>query len=508
MKITLRLMSVIAFGGLMFAVEGARETLEEFPFVDIEGVEISVDLCESARAHAEKLEPRILQNYDEFRGILFEEGSDGFLLTDLIYQLKKIYGYDASKVRHTPQNLGRTRIVQMNTTRKMREAIIKEMSWTRKLQDTINDYLRSLGQTEFANYNSYSLEFDNAILFSPTGYEFYLSNRHIIEELFPDLGGISLNAFSVRAGKSAYGAHNARPWSVGLSKPVCKLPLPNGARCLFPDKQMSLHTALEEVTYDHQPLVMYEDAEPEIPSSLYMAQKLNGQFPPHSNINKSLEMSRYFLANPSLGDENIFLSATQYQFARYIEQKYCNLPWKIPGVYWNLEPGQAVFFNNYVPHGDCTLPKSSRDRFTIDLRMFSKDYYPSDLSSVAPRMWRARFLHVMHTKKCLSIILGYQDEQELLEVITGGRLIVNSNGVQLSLVHIMTDIGLALHGSYGAERQDILTFQEGLKRHFERVRVLMESDPVLPDKAKTCIAETLGSDICDLETGTCDFSTN
>lgn len=74
------------------------------------------------------------------------------------------------------------------------------------------------------------------------------------------------------------------------------------------------------------------------------------------------------------------------------------------------------------------------------------------------------------------------------------------------MAHLLTDIGLSLHGSYNSgERQDILTYEEGLNWHYERVSTLLSSEPVLSDAAKNCIREDIEDTSCIIvdENGQC-----
>ncbi len=216
-------------------------------------------------------------------------------------------------------------------------------------------------------------------------------NLDIIEALMPDLGGAVLNAFSVHKGRSAYGAHNARPWMAGfrqfclnaepvgiphlnqdLTQSQNQNPTPSPthppSKCNFPHQQNSLHAALEDVSYDHQPLVIFEDAEPEVPSTLYMNSRLDEALTDPQD-RKALYAARASSEYPDATTEMNVMTGTQFSFAKYLEIKYCSRPWRTKGVWWALKAGQALFFNNYMPHGDSTLPKDDRrSRYSVDLR--------------------------------------------------------------------------------------------------------------------------------------------
>jgi len=102
-----------------------------------------------------------------------------------------------------------------------------------------------------------------------------------------------------------------------------------------------------------------------------------------------------------------------------------------------------------------------------------------------PTIYRLRLKNVLKSKECVAIILGYKGHDELVETITGN--IAQRN---YTLVHLLTNVGLGLHGSYGAgKRQDILTFEEGLREHYQKTEHLRGIEPVLSAEAKRCISE-------------------
>lgn len=440
----------------------------------------TTSLCESARAMARKIEPAMEQLYTtKIKPVISKFG--GFKFEMLTDYFQNAHGYDPSAIRYVRSRNFGTQVVDMHLTEEVRQNIIKEIRWTRKLQGLIADYLESLGQPrETGNYALYSLEFENAILFSPSSFDFYEANVDKIEEYFPDAGGVQLNAFSVAANASAYGVHNARSWAVGQPY-ICDRDIPpDSYDCLFADKQMSLHTALEDVSYGHQPLIVYEDADPEVPSTTYMIRRLLESETNETRAELYSTAQYLDVVQECVGHD--FLTTTQYIFARYIESKYCSRPYRTPGVWWNIKAGQALFFNNYQPHGDGTLPLSDRDRFTVDLRIFSKDRFPQPGSAVS--FWLKQMNRVQMVKDCIVKILGYEGHDEFVRTITGAN--------RVTMSHLMTDIFLALHGSYNTgKRQDILTYGEGLRRHYRRVESILSAEPVLNDRAKKCIAKSV-----------------
>merc|ERR1712190_313677 len=66
-----------------------------------------------------------------------------------------------------------------------------------------------------------------------------------------------------------------------------------------------------------------------------------------------------------------------YLHAVYYETKACgNATADSMGTYWDLEPGQALHFNNWRTHGDSGLGSSEHERVTMDLRCFSEMKVP------------------------------------------------------------------------------------------------------------------------------------
>eukprot|EP00466_Bigelowiella_natans_P014360 jgi/Bigna1/67156/fgenesh1_pg.3_\ len=465
-------------------------------FLPINGQRSRTDLCSAAKAYADKLEPRFVRAYRDlkksflkvskaieliFLSIISNQNTKLFGVAEFAGAIQEKYvsdesklsdiqwGYDVSNLRFQLDNHGGTRVVQMRLPEKLRLQIIREIDWMKKLEGEIDEFLSSIEAGGSAYYNPLSLQFNNAILFTPSGFEFYQKNLGIITQLMPELGGVVLNAFVVPANESSYGVHNARSWAVGLSGSVCNSRPEASPTCMFAAQQRSLHTALEDVTYDHQPLIVYEDADAEVPSQAYMDKRLDHYFRQQKKKDgrrtlRALRAARYILLYPALVDESVFLSAAQFSFARYIEVKYCSLPWPVPGMYWKLQSGQALFFNNYVPHG--------------------KDEYTSNSMDEMPEHFQLRYRSILKSKDCIAKMLHYKGHDELMETITGGKRESN-----FTLVHLLTNIGLGLHGSYGKDRQDILTFEEGLRSHFERTKSLRGMAPRLTPEAKQCILE-------------------
>mmetsp|Transcript_5359 Transcript_5359/g.7118 ORF Transcript_5359/g.7118 Transcript_5359/m.7118 type:complete len:210 (-) Transcript_5359:54-683(-) len=115
-----------------------------------------------------------------------------------------------------------------------------------------------------------------------------------------------------------------------------------------------------------------------------------------------------------------------------------------------------------------------------------------------PEHFQLRYRGVLKSKDCIAKMLHYKGHDELMETITGERHESN-----FTLVHLLTNIGLGLHGSYGTDRQDILTFEEGLRSHFERTKSLRGMAPRLTPEAKQCILEYTQEFSCHGVSGVC-----
>lgn len=388
-----------------------------------------------------------------------------------------------SKTRIRTDYVDGTRVVQLNLPEELRKRLIAELDWTSELRRALKAVgADAAGVSRQSSYSPLSPEFDNAILFMPSLFEFYKLNLPKIEALCPDASGVQLNAFVVDANAVAFGVHNARPWSTGVD--LC--PKAGVRSCLFAEYTRSLHTALEPVDHRRQPLVIYEDADAEVPSELYTLRQLykatNASSEPEQF--KALEAARLALLLPGAVSSVDFLTATHYTFSRYLEKRYCGLPWDVEGRWWPLKPGQALYFSNYVPHGDSTLPLSPRARYSVDIRMFGKTKYTSS-PFLGQGLAASRLEKILRGKDCIAKLLGYEGHEDL------ARFIVGEDPRNVTLAHLMVDNGLALYGSYNGsgKREDILVYEDGLEAHYKRVSGVLNKPPVLPKHVQDCVAD-------------------
>merc|ERR1712222_66520 len=87
------------------------------------------------------------------------------------------------------------------------------------------------------------------------------------------------------------------------------------------------------------------------------------------------------------------------------------------GSYWDLQPGQALYFNNWRVHGDSGLGSSEYDRVTMDLRCFSESKVPIAFSDSYD--WTRRLSpHMTNTyekaSECLLRLFNYSSPNEFL----------------------------------------------------------------------------------------------
>merc|ERR1712087_1351 len=99
------------------------------------------------------------------------------------------------------------------------------------------------------------------------------------------------------------------------------------------------------------------------------------------------------------------------------------------GSYWDLSPGEALYFNNWRVHGGSGVGSAEHDRITIDLRCFSEMDVPFpfrdsyDFSRrVSPDMVNS------HEKaaQCLLRLFNYSSPDDFLDTMFGRKM---RNGV-------------------------------------------------------------------------------
>lgn len=424
--------------------------------VDIKRQETGTYLHESAAAHAKTL-IHILDKYDVDKS----EMQNG------LKQMSKLPKSNIVNSDSFP-----VKIVQMKTSDDLEEKLRYEL--------TCKNIISKVFPPIVGTYSPISLQFENSPLFLPSIVEFYRDNLDIVREYMPDLHNCTVNSFVVAPNKRAFGVHNAG--GVGFEIPSFAK---NGWG--YPKKHWSFHTTLTRTSLDRQPFCVFDDAVPECPNLAYVYDQLQS-FELTSEEREQIDKFYYICMSRMVTAFDV-TGARNYLMCKYFENIYATQEKlsQSSGYYWDLQPGQAVFFDNYQPHADSTLPLSNHERMTIDLRCYSKVEYPDGMKSGVDLLeGAARDARIKAKRNALDAILrvlGYQDIDEFLELIYG------RNHKEIDIFDMTTDPQFGVYN-----RGEHYLLDQNLEPHFERINKLydqIESDGdfTIPKKQQDAIME-------------------
>jgi len=345
------------------------------------------------------------------------------------------------------QNAIPTHVMQMSIDDQLLAQLKRELALKQKVDQAIAQLISS------GSYSSISTQFENSILFLPSAQEFYRRNLPIIREGFPQLHTHVVNAFYVPANERPYGVHNAG--SIAFQKPELSL---RGYG--FPTSHMSFHTALTPTPLSRQPLTVFEDADVESPSTVYTYEFLN-ECDLTEEEAEQIDFAFYLLGKGIISQVDV-PAARDFLLTKYWEKKYAKHPSQAKGYFCNLQPGQAVVFDNYRPHGDTTLPLSGEDRVTIDLRCFSKVVYPDSAFKDGASLYSKKNLsEKQRSLEFLLRVIGYQNATEFLKLVYGSR------AKEVGLFEITTDLQMGFYN----KTPNYLADQD-LSAHYQRLEEL------------------------------------
>lgn len=402
--------------------------------MDVERKKTGTYIHESAIAHMKDL-THILDNYDVDK-------------SELKNGIKQIAKLPKSNIVNPDAPL--VKVVQMKTSEGLAENLRREL----KCKNIISKVFPPVVGT----YSPVSLQFENSPLFLPSAVKFLNSNMDTVKEYMPDVHMCTVNSFVVPANTHAFGVHSAG--GVGIE-------IPSFAKqgWGFPKKHWSFHTALTRSSIDKQPFCVFDDALPECPNLAYVYDRLQS-FDLTNEEQEQIDKFYYICMSRIVSAYDV-TGARNYLMCKYFEKVYASPENHSPGYYWDLEPGQAVLFDNYKPHGDSTLPLSQYERMTIDLRCYSKVEYPEGVKSGVDLLeGEARERRVKAKRNSLDCILravGYRDLDEFLELIYG------RTHREIDIFDMTTDLQ---YGVYNRSEDYIL--DQNLEPHFERMNKLYD----------------------------------
>ena len=435
------------------------------------------DICVSAKHHSDQHLSVMLEFYTTKQKEINE------FITDYNkqypnYQSRFFSGfYEVNKIYKDYDTLA----IDTEMSQELMENLRTEIRKTYYLQKQIADVIEKVN-FKGAVYNPFSLQFENAALFTPSSVKFYQFMKETVYEQFPEVKGMQFAAFIVKSGATALGTHNARPPSIHYKELFEQ-------GIAMPEIHKTFWISLTENTYKNQPLMIFEDSGSESPSMAYMYKTIKQKSDLFSSENlKAVDTAFYrFTYKDATFDEKIF--TTFYMHALYLQSKYCNITEKVYGQYWELKPGQGIIFNNFKAHGDITLPKSESDRITVAFRCFSETKTYESVFGGRHSLFQRLVDSNEKQRECLLKILGYNDKKDFLKTLYDENY--SDDLLDIPFTALLTDTAMGYSGTYkGPERMDIFTISGGLNRHYERSKDFFQSEEyVLNDNAKQCIEE-------------------
>ncbi|MFI6106747.1 hypothetical protein [Streptomyces sp. NPDC051310] len=364
-----------------------------------------------------------------------------------------------------------TEVVRMNLDDDLADNLARQLRCQAMIQE-------SFAAASIGSYFPVSTMFENCVLFVPSAKRFYDLNQDIVQEHFPEVETAVVNAFIVPAEKRPYGTHAASSIALQIPSLVKK-------QLGFPTEYRSFHTALTPTPLSRQPFVIFEEAEVEAPNLPYVYEKML-ECGLEGEEKDAVDKALYLFLEGKLSEIDL-PSVRDFLMAMYWAKTYADKP--SPGYYCDSRVGDALVFDNYRAHADSTLPRTTKDRLTIDLRCFNKVHYPKGMTSgldfiVDPDERAYQVRRKWASIEFLLATLGYESVDEFLRLVFGG----SRRAADIDPFGLMTDLQF---GIYNKSEYHLL--DQNLDDHYERVealydRIAKEGEYVLPERARQCLA--------------------
>merc|ERR1712190_8845 len=247
---------------------------------------------------------------------------------------------------------------------------------------------------------------------------------------------------------------------------------------------MSFHTAVTTSNISSNPFTIFDEAPPEIFNTHFLVhyfRSIEASIPVEMmNLVKAACLMYEELISP------VHMRVIQdYLHAVYYLSKECGSgSASKAGNYWNLEPGEALYFNNWRVHGDSGLGSAEHDRVTMDLRCYSDATIPTAFDDSWD--WARRMSpHLVngHEKaaECLLKLFNYTKPDDFLDTVFGRQM---PNGVVY--YSGMGNLGLNDAGEVALLHKNSLA---GMRKHNARVREAYDNDALNFDAFMSCYKE-------------------
>ena len=303
-----------------------------------------------------------------------------------------------------------TQVVKMQLSEETRLQAIEDLKRVQSIQDKM-DQILNLKNARGQKYTPFRLEFDPAVLFVPACLQFMSDNRKMVQEMFPEVHTCQCNAFSVKTGETPVGFHRAS--SFGYEHPDI---IPRN--WFAPEFHMSFHTALNPTNASSSPLVLFDGEMPAVFNDGYLLSQFEAETTWRPDLTR---MARAALLAVKVVSFDKLYSLLQYSWAVYNAMKNCpNEEASSMGTFWELEPGEALFFNNWRVHSDHHFGSSEHERHTLDLRCYSKIETPFPFAD--ERDFLATGFPGLATMQdtaaeCMLRLFDYADEKDFYDFI-------------------------------------------------------------------------------------------
>jgi len=436
-------------------------------------------LCDAARAQQERLEPYVR---GVMQGAQMEHVRAAVGRLELVRSHLLPSAFGPNHVLHHKQR-DPTRVVRMDLLAAVLETMLADARRVLAIQERVR---LLFGDANVSGYTSLSLEFENAVLFYEGCHEFWRANEARVRREFPELASCHCNIFTVSQGSSEpYGLHHA----TALGHLLRGL---HRRGWLAPKLHKSFHTAVTAVDHGGFPFTVFEEHIPESIDPLAALQQLRAN---HSGAivgeTESLLLTAVSAFNKftryPLIPESRRRTMMDYVNSVFFGTLACHGARDLGnGTYWELEPGEALHFNNWRLHSDHAFGRHLQPRVTADLRCFSPMVVPwpfRDMGELNGAYQCAEENEISRTGECLLRLFDYGSVGDFYRTVFGEKV------PQHSLSYVVGS--LFLH--YFADHDYNLLAASGIRRHYERVRRMYDSNSLNYSAFSQCAA-TLSSE--------------
>lgn len=405
-------------------------TLARATGMDHPGKRVGRTLCEAAQSQVETLGPAIdrvfASSINKTDDAVFAAVIERFLSKET-WDLPGTE-FDPEITQFFDQHV-ETPVIQMVLPAELEESAVRD---AKAIKDLEREMMRRVVENNFTVYNQWTLEFDNNFVVNPSCYEIYRLNVNTtIRPTFPEMERCVCNSFVVPKAEMRNGVTN----SFGLHHAGSvwhELAQFHKHKFLFLEYHRSFHLALTTTSIDASPFSVFDNHVPDQANMDYIFEKL-WRDPTLDDDAKRRAAYAYagfrtamhgtFLKDMDFAEheksDRTFLLQGYLVALHWRQLRNCT---KIHGHWWELDPGEALYFNNWRAHSDNGFGTSDKDRATIDVRCYGP------MSNVAPLksnldlvLMAPRLKHFVGTAEmaldCTLALFNYTDARDFSKTV-------------------------------------------------------------------------------------------